>query len=403
MSDHIYIHVPFCLKKCGYCDFYSGTDLALIPDFTAALSQEIRLRAPAREKHIMGGRPDRSRSSHVKTVYFGGGTPSLLPLDALKAILDELDAYYVFSETAEFTIEVNPGCLDKNYLRGLKNMGFNRLSIGVQSFFSEKLSFLGRGHNRGDAANTVECARTAGFDNIGLDLIYGLPGESRQAWQKDLDTALTFAPEHLSCYMLTLEPGTPLDKKYQQGGFSPMSASGQVDLFSFTSGYLSRAGYEHYEISNFAKGAEFRSRHNSGYWEMAPYTGFGPSAHSLAFKKDDQGKSVPVRSWNLTDLSRYIHCLSEGGLPVDDSENISESQQLLEMAMVGLRTTQGVDINAFDTLSQKKFTDLYKDLLQTLVSDGLGQFSEGKRQFLLTRAGWARLDNIVEKFADPLL
>ncbi|MCG8634912.1 MAG: radical SAM family heme chaperone HemW [Desulfobacterales bacterium] len=384
MSEHLYIHVPFCLKKCRYCDFYSETDQNRIPAYVSALVKEIQWYGGKKQQDI------------VNTVYFGGGTPSLLPTDALEKIFNTLHRCYSIPETAEITLEANPGTLDKAYLENIRAMGINRLSIGVQSFNSGNLSLLGRVHTGAQAADAVKFARAAGFDNIGLDLIFGLPGQSRRQWREEMDIALGSRPEHLSCYMLTLEPGTPLYSRYEAGRFLPMAQETQVDYFSFTSDYLSGAGYTHYEISNFASGTPKRSRHNSMYWQMRPYSGFGPSAHSYQCNGD-----MPKRSWNLADLGRYIDCLESGQLPVEDEEYITISRQLLEMVMVGLRTVEGIDLKLFDTLSEKPFTEVFAELINTLVDEGLGRHA-GNR-FSLTRAGWARLDSIVEEFAEKLI
>ncbi len=393
MSESLYIHVPFCLKKCRYCDFYSETDQDKIEAYVNALAKEIQIRADA-----AGDLPLRST---VETVYFGGGTPSLLPLSSLEIILDTLHRNYSISEKAEITLEANPGTLDGQYLKGIKGMGVNRLSIGVQSFSPQKLSLLGRIHTGEQAGKIVQHARAAGFENIGLDLIFGLPGESQSAWKKDIDKALGFEPEHLSCYMLTLEPGTPLYNQFEKGSFLPMAPERQVDMFSFTSDYLEVAGYDHYEISNFAHGKSNRSRHNSGYWQMVPYAGFGPSAHSLAY--DQSGSNEPVRSWNMANLSGYIKCLEADQLPVEDKESITVNQQLLEMVMVRLRTVEGIELKMFNALFETSFTQLYTDLIETLACESLGGISGDGKRFALTRAGWARLDSIVEEFAEKLL
>ncbi len=390
------------MKKCRYCDFYSETDRGLIPDYTKALVKEIHLRAKADLTKAAGSR-DADRHNTVGTIYFGGGTPSLLPLNALETILNTLHQYYLISEKTEITLEANPGTLDRAYLKGIKGLGINRLSIGTQSFNSKNLSLLGRIHTGEQAGNAVRDARAAGFDNIGLDLIFGLPGESQNAWLKDMDKALEFKPEHLSCYMLTLEPGTPLYGQYEKGRFSPMAQDSQVDMFSFTSDYLTCAGYDHYEISNFAKGKSNRSRHNSGYWQMTPYTGFGPSAHSLAYNLPGGNGKSPLRSWNLANLNRYIACLEGDQLPVEGKESLTIPQQLLEMVMVRLRTAEGIDIKAFNALSKKPFTLLYTDLIKGLTDENLGRITGNEKRFMLTRAGWARLDSIVEEFAERLL
>ncbi|MCG8616821.1 MAG: radical SAM family heme chaperone HemW [Desulfobacterales bacterium] len=393
MSELLYIHVPFCLKKCRYCDFYSETGVGNIPGFVSALNKEIERRAAA--THDGGaGQPQ------ARTVYFGGGTPSLLPLKSIEGILETILNNYPLVTQPEITLEANPGTLDLAYLKGLKALGVNRLSMGIQSFRPEKLSALGRIHTSEEAEKAIDYARAAGFDNIGLDLIFGLPDESYADWLQDLTKATSFAPEHLSCYMLTLEPGTALFEAYEAGGFRPMSPDRQVDLFSLTSGYLTDAGFDHYEISNFAGAKSLRSRHNSGYWQMFSYDGFGPSAHSLRFK--DGCKNTPERFWNLSDLKVYMTRLKEGHLPAADHERISPEQQLLEMLMIRLRTIEGVDIRAFNRISKVPFSDLFSSLIDALAREGFGRVTADGEAFALTRAGWARLDSIVEVFAGSL-
>lgn len=389
MSELLYIHVPFCLKKCGYCDFYSDTATRGIPAYVSALCREIKIRSG-----LSKGR------QHARTIYFGGGTPSLLSLNNLETVLNTLHRWYRVVAFPEITLEANPGTLDKAYLRGLRKLGVNRLSLGIQSFRPEKLSTLGRIHTEKQAASALENARSAGFTNIGLDLIFGLPGESRASWRKDLARALAFSPEHLSCYMLTLEPGTPMFRQYEAGEFHPMSLDRQVDLFELTSEYLGDAGYDHYEISNYARSGSLRSRHNSGYWEMAAYEGFGPSAHSLCLGNGRQ--ELPGRAWNVADLQEYIERLAVGELPAAGRESLCLRQQILEMVMIRLRTSEGIDVRAFNRLSDIPFNRWCGDLVDTLGREGLGRISAGGTHFSLTRAGWARLDSIVEAFADVL-
>jgi len=393
LSEHLYLHIPFCLKKCRYCDFYSETDLSRVDEYASALIREIQLRSETRDS--WGRAP-------VKTIYFGGGTPSVLPLSSLETVMETLHQYCRLSDDAEITLEANPGTLDQEYLTGLSSLGINRLSIGVQSFDDERLALLGRIHSGDEAGRAIKWARAAGFENIGLDLIYGLPGETRLDWEKQMDAALAFCPEHLSCYMLTLEPGTPLYHRYEKGLFTPMAGEAQVDLFTFTSEYLVAGGYDHYEISNFAHGKENQSRHNCAYWEMLPYTGFGPSAHSYWIQGERGRADHHIRFWNLADLDAYTRSLAEGHLPVDSREILTPSQQMLERIMVGLRTGKGLDIDAFDILSKSSFQMDYRELVLGLEKEKLGQITEDGKGFILTRAGWARLDNIIERFARDL-
>ncbi len=404
----VYIHVPFCLKKCSYCDFYSIGVLSRLPAYVASLQREIQIRTG---QSIRSGLADRvgMDPQRVKTIYFGGGTPSLLPLEDVKKILTTLHACYQVAGDAEITFEVNPGTVGQGYLSGLKALGVNRLSIGVQSFDPYKIKVLSRIHTIEASIEAIEAAKSAGFDNIGLDLIYGTPGETLATWRQDLHMVLGFKVAHLSCYTLTLEPGTPLHDQYKRGLF-PATGSGLLtDLFMETSTLLEQHGYDHYEISNFARGVQNRSRHNSAYWQMTPYDGFGPSAHSFGFLDDtgqgnlDPGRVSSVRSWNMADVNTYIQALSAGKLPVYEREVLSLPQQILERVMLGLRTSDGIDITAVDKMTGQDFLTRFAPLVDRLERQGLGEVLAPGKRFLLTLSGRARLDSIVEAFADKIL
>lgn len=408
MSDtlSVYIHVPFCLKKCSYCNFYSTQALSFLPAYVESLQQEIQIRTGQSPRSGLAGRDPQK----IKTIYFGGGTPSLLPLEDVEKILKTLHTGYQVAKDAEITIEVNPGTVDQGYLSGLKSLGVNRLSIGVQSFDIDKIRVLGRIHTIEASIEAIEAAQSAGFDNIGLDLIYGTPGETLAIWTQDLKMALGFKVAHLSCYMLTLEPGTPLHAQYERGLFQAPGSRILTDFFMATSTFLEQHGYDHYEISNFAKGRQNRSRHNCAYWQMTPYDGFGPGAHSFdSFAEKGQGtrdfcRLSPVRSWNLADVNAYIQALSLGKLPVHEKEVLSLQQQMLERVMLGLRTGDGIDITEFEKMLGQDFLTTFDRLLDRLERQGLGTvvIGPGKR-FLLTLSGRARLDSIVEAFADKIL
>ncbi|MCG2755382.1 MAG: radical SAM family heme chaperone HemW, partial [Desulfobacteraceae bacterium] len=261
------MHIPFCINKCPYCDFYSITDQSLQQLFIEALIQEMQ----------MASIP----SLVCDTLYFGGGTPSVLRPENIGRIIESAYGLFNISTDSEVTIEVNPGTVTSEQLTEYRNIGINRINIGAQSFNDEILNFLGRIHSSNDADLTIRGARKAGFDNIGIDLIYGIPGQTKEMWLSDLRRAIEFEPEHLSCYMLTYEKGTPLDIDREQGKVKPVADSLLAELFETTMEYLTAHGYVHYEISNFAKNASRISRHNMKYWSFSPYLGFGPSAHSF--------------------------------------------------------------------------------------------------------------------------
>jgi oxygen-independent coproporphyrinogen-3 oxidase len=373
LNAGIYIHIPFCIKKCAYCDFYSITDAGQQTPFLTALIKEIRLRS--RPKEI------------CDTLYFGGGTPSLFKVDALELILKTIRRNFSITKDAEITIEVNPATITLNRLSALHQMGINRINIGVQSFSDKQLNFLGRCHNGKDARRSIEMARRAGFKRMGIDLIYALPDQSEKLWQKDLNTALEYLPEHISCYMLTYEAGTPMDKKRQSGDIIPLDDDKAAGLFEFTAEFLKNKGYDHYEISNFAHKdpqVDFRSRHNRKYWNFAPYFGFGPAAHSF---------KPPVRKWNLRHVAAYIKSMSQNRLPIAETEKLSSSQQRMEALYLGLRQLKGIDVAVFEKKFQAKplLSDL--SLLQKLQKEKMVVY-DGVT-FALTVRGMRYIDSIV--------
>lgn len=398
MSEHLYIHVPFCIKKCRYCDFYSKTDLSLIPDYVTALVREIRLRSRRSVLYPKGS---------AATVYFGGGTPSLLGPRHLEAILKALDNAFGLCRQTEITFEANPGTLDAIHLKGVQlkgfqGMGVNRVSLGMQSFDPAQLSLLGRIHSAEDAVHAVEKVRAAGIENISLDLIYGLPGQTGDHLIRELDAALDLMPAHLSCYMLTLEPGTALHAMYERGKFFSMAQPDQVDLFRTVAEYLSVRGWDHYEVSNFAEHTSLRSRHNSAYWQMVPYHGFGPAAHSYAVNSGTDGSAAYKRFWNVPDLNGYIRALNSGNLPGSGSEILTLEQRQMEYVMVGLRTAMGLDIRTGQNLWQNRFLTVFQRLMEHLENNGLARFQDSGKRFVLTLEGWMRLDSIIASFVERI-
>ncbi|MBT6341749.1 MAG: radical SAM family heme chaperone HemW [Desulfobacula sp.] len=374
----IYIHIPFCVKKCGYCDFFSNTDLSLIPDYILALQNEIKKRADSEDK--------------IDTIYFGGGTPSLLSVKDVDTLLHTITDTFKVCRDVEITFEVNPGTSNLNDLRQLKKIGINRLSIGAQSFNEDKLRFLTRIHSAEQSIKIINEAQKAGFDNISLDFIYGLYFETQTIWRKDLEQAIGMTPSHLSCYMLTIEPGTAFNQKIQKGLFKPLGNKAMSIMFKNTITFLNNNNYEHYEISNFSKGRQNRSRHNSRYWDMTPYYGFGAAAHSY------DGKT---RSWNPKSIGKYIKDLDSGRLPVEEDETLTKNQLMMEMIMLRLRTLEGLDIAKFQTLFHDSFENRYKDILEPILGESLGIIND--QRFALTLEGKIRLDSIVEAFAEKTL
>ena len=351
----------------------------MIPAYIKALQKEIKKRSAVKEK--------------INSIYFGGGTPSLLPVKDIDMLLQTIGDRFSVSQDVEITCEINPGTIHLTYLKELKNAGINRLSIGAQSFNADKLRFLSRIHTAGQAVQTVKDAEKAGFDNISMDFIYGLPFETPDIWEKDLKQALGMTPSHLSCYMLTIEPGTPLDEKLKKGLITPTDGKIMSMMFKQTALFLTHNNYEHYEISNFSsKGRQNRSRHNSKYWDMTPYYGFGAAAHSY------DGKT---RSWNPKNIGTYIKDLDSGRLPVEDGEILTRNQKMMEMIMLRFRTREGLDLVKFQILFNESFENRYKDILERIFADSLGFIHD--HRFALTLEGKTRLDGIVEAFAEKIL
>ncbi len=367
----LYIHIPFCLRKCHYCNFYSATSTPLIPQFLDALFKEMeRVR-------------DQESWEPFDTVYLGGGTPSLLTLEQLESILDHIRRKFVLLPDTEITLEANPGDIDLSFLQGARSMGINRLNIGIQSFDPKVLDFLGRRHSREQALSAVDNSRKAGFQNVGLDLIYAIPGQDLRLWRETLDRAVAFSPEHLSCYQLTVEQNTPLGKRYQRGEFQPPTEELQYDFFMKTSEWLEEAGYLHYEVSNFAKGPSFASRHNQKYWDHTPYLGLGPAAHSFKDRR---------RWWNYSALDRYLADIGEGKSAVEGMEVLTDEQFQLEALFLGLRTKRGISLKDF---VREHRVDLIAEKRETLFKlEEEGFLSIEKDCLFPTRAGLAVADRL---------
>lgn len=318
----IYIHIPFCRKACHYCNFHFSTSLKGKNDFITALLKEIKLRK------------DYTGTEIIETIYLGGGTPSLLSGEELEQILSAIRQQYRVGPGAEITLESNPDDIDDLKAENWRNSGINRLSIGVQSFFDEDLRWMNRAHSSARALESIATARRHGFYNITIDLIYGVPGLTDERWEKNMALALELDIPHLSCYALTVEPATALHKMIAQKKTANVIPEDQARQFSLLAHRLEAAGYDHYEISNFAKPG-YRSRHNSSYWQGKKYLGLGPSAHSF------NGNS---RQWNLANNALYIQGLGKDRLEAE-TEILSAAQQLNEYVMLSLRTAEGIDLN----------------------------------------------------------
>jgi len=349
----------------------TGHTADLTAVYTKALINEIKLKSC--QNFIT--------SNEIETIYFGGGTPSILSIKLIEQILSALYKHFKIDKACEITMEVNPGTIDKKFLGDLKTLGVNRLNIGVQSFNDEKLKFLGRIHSAEQAENAIAHSRDAGFENIGIDLIYGIPHQSKKSFISDLAKAISYKLEHLSCYMLTFEKNTQLYNKLKQGKIKSVAKEELSDFFIKTSDFLTLNNYVHYEISNFAAGLNHRSIHNSNYWNQTSYHGFGASAHSFDKK---------TRFWNHPDIKRYINDLDKEVLPMGDREILTSEQTVIEMIMLGLRCKNGINL--------KKLEGCFNNILAMLEKEKLGM--KNHNRFALTQKGMCHLDDITQLFVD---
>jgi putative oxygen-independent coproporphyrinogen III oxidase len=332
----LYVHVPFCLTRCGYCDFntYAGLD-HLSGRYVRALHAEASLAAP-----------DWSGERFV-SIFLGGGTPTMLPAQALRSLLGELRERFAVDDHAEVTSEANPDTVDQAYLAALRVAGVSRLSLGVQSFDPTVLDALERIHSPESARRAYAAARAAGFENVNLDLIYGANGESLESWDRTLREAIAMEPEHVSAYALTIEPATALGRMVAAGLVPPPDPDLQADMYDLACEVLREAGYRHYEVSNWAKPG-FECLHNLGYWEGRPYLGLGAGAHSY---RDGR------RWWNVRPPQQYLEEVEAGRLPIGGDELLTEDERRTERLLLGLRKADGVPFDWVDGLSLDEFIE----------------------------------------------
>ena len=374
----IYLHIPFCHHRCGYCDFntYAGKE-ALIGQYIQALSQEVRIVAQEAGKRLP-----------VHTIFFGGGTPSLVPAEQLAFVFDALRESFEIDPEAEITLEANPGTVDERYLSAIRELGVNRLSMGVQSANPKELEILERQHGYQDALQAVKDARAAGFDNLSVDLIFGLPYQALADWQSNVDLAMDLGPEHISLYALTIEHGTPLESQVKQGVYPYPDPDIAAEMYEWTMGYLAQKGYTHYEISNWAKndasGEVMLSRHNQQYWLNQPYLGFGAGAH---------GFMGGYRTANVLGPEAYIkRCLSGGvkGFPRSPATvNIKQIDKFVEMQetmMMGMRLLEtGVSRQRFHERFGEDLEDVFADEIRKSLENELVEWDDGTLK--LTKRG----------------
>lgn len=366
----LYIHIPFCLKKCLYCDFNSFAD--------APVTKEEYVDLLVREMELRAG--EITEKAAVPTLFFGGGTPSLLSAEVVERLIEAAQMYDV-EAGAEVTLEANPGTVTREKLAGYRAAGVNRLSIGVQSFHDTLLARLGRVHSSSEAVAAFESARAAGFDNLGIDLIHTLPGETLEMWEADLRRAVELAPEHISAYSLILEEGTPLHGEAEKGRLVLPEEEAAVEMLELTTEFLVAAGYEHYEISNFARPGR-RSRHNQVYWRRGNYLGFGAGAHSLLRRETGD-----LRWGNTESLTEYRQYISEDCLPDVERHVLTVREAMAEYMFLGLRMLEGVDTMAFSREFGATVTDVWPGVAEGLCREGLlvedGTFLRLSRRGLL--------------------
>ncbi len=386
----IYIHIPFCNSKCAYCGFYSLPSLKLKDRFLEVLKAEI----VARKQYLQRGshcgfdpqiairRCEASQSPALKgnldtptinTIYFGGGTPSLLSIKEIGELLHLINMHYSVASNVEITLEANPDTLSLDYLKGLRQLGVNRLSIGIQSFFDNDLKYLSRRHDSQHARQCIDWAKQVGFDNISIDLIYGLPTSNAEQWNKNMDIFFAYGLPHLSAYALTLEPNAILTKQVELGKVTPVNEEDALRDYEILCNRAAENGFLHYEISNFCR-CGMHSKHNASYWFGTPYAGFGPSAHSF------DGNS---RQWNISSVEKYVDAKPETAKlrdkkvpcpivprPVSEKETLSPEQLYDEYVMLRLRTHWGIDLKWLKREMGERFSAYCEQHAQPLIAQG---------------------------------
>ncbi len=366
----IYIHVPFCKTRCAYCDFFSTTLHDLKSRYVDALCEELAMRR------------NYLHDASIGTLYFGGGTPSQLSGNDFRRIFNKIEEVYDLDTCEEITLEANPDDLTDDYVKMLTTLPFNRISMGIQTFHEPTLQLIGRRHTAQEAIEAVRRCQQHGFSNISIDLIYGLPGETPEQWKEDLQKAFSLEVQHISAYHLTYERGTRLWQMLQNHEIAEVDEDTSVELFRILCQEMHKAGYEHYEISNFAL-PSFRSRHNSAYWHEVPYLGCGPGAHSF------DGDS---REWNVSSLQKYIDALEKGQRNYEQ-ETLDKDTRYNEFIMTRLRTCEGFSLNDL----QQRFGQAYHNYCQHLAAPFLkqGLLLQDEDTLRLSREGIFVSDDII--------
>lgn len=370
----LYIHIPFCATRCSYCDFYSQTNSALRSEYIQALIAEMCIRRA-------------EVTDTIGTLYFGGGTPSLLSPQEIGRIIEQVYRLFSFSSDAEITLEANPDDLNTSYVQELRTLPINRISMGAQSFHDEDLHFLNRRHNTRQVLEAVDTCRNAGLTNLSIDLIYGLPGQTPTRWQENISAVLALSPPHLSAYHLIYEEGTPLTRLLHAGKVREVDEEVSLELFRMLREQLTEAGYEHYEISNFACSG-YHSRHNSSYWQDTPYLGLGPSAHSFDGRR--------TRRCNPSDIRRYIVSMA-AGKPLFTEEILTDNDRYNEVVMTRLRTACGLSPDQIGHLFGKESAERCIRTAAPFIRDGL-LHEEADGRIRLTEKGIFLSDRIISEF-----
>ena len=364
----IYLHIPFCKTRCIYCDFYSTTRSELKTRYVQALCRELTMR----KEYLKG--------EDIETIYFGGGTPSQLEKEDFELIFDTIREHYGLNHCQEITLEANPDDLSQEYLEMLSSLPFNRLSMGIQTFDDATLKLLRRRHNARTAIEAIDRCRKADFQNISIDLIYGLPGETKERWENDLRQAISLNVEHISAYHLIYEEDTPIYNMLKQHQISEVDEDSSLEFFTLLIEHLQKAGFEHYEISNFAKNSKY-SLHNTSYWQQQKYVGFGPAAHSF---------DLNSRQWNVAHLKSYIDNLANDRLSFE-KEILTDKDKFNEYIMTNLRTMWGIQ----EEKMQLQFPDFSKTVrpkLAPFLENGSVVCQNGRIR--LTEKGWLVSDDV---------
>ncbi len=380
----LYVHIPFCKQKCRYCDFASWAGMADRMDSYA----DLLLEEAEQQKGLMKG--------GAETVYIGGGTPSLLPSPLLRRLISGLRSVLGISPDAEFTMEANPGTVTETWLRAARSCGVNRLSLGVQAFQDHLLAVLGRIHRFREAEETVRAARKAGFANLSLDLMFGLPGQTEAEWRETLEAALALNPEHISAYGLIPEEGTPLEAELSSGRLTLPDPASERNMYADAKALLGKHGYSPYEVSNFAKSG-YECRHNLGYWKQVPYLGLGVSAASMTgLKKEEAGISY-TRLNNPRNYTAYESMIREGK-PAREEMTVSPAEARFETLMLGLRLYRGVREEDFLRLHGITLEEYRGPVLHALEKEGL--LCRGEGRWFLTERGMDIQNSVLVELMD---